>query len=837
MRTLGRLGVGTLALFLLAATTVWAQAPAPGPNEDQNVSQGDQNQVDQNQVDQNQGNQNPGDQNNPADSNQQDPPGRVARLQYMSGSVSVQPQGTGDWVEGSVNRPLTDGDNVWADKDSRAEMNVGTGILRIDSESSLTITNINENAVQVQLHQGALNLEVRRLYSGETYEVDTPNMAFTVQKPGEYRFDVDPNNDTSRVVVWRGEGDATGEGPAVHVGENQSARFSNGTSLTHEIAAAPGYDGFDDWGHLRDKREEGTVAARHVSPDVVGYEDLDEYGSWKNEPEYGDVWYPSSVAVGWAPYRYGHWIWVSPWGWTWVDDAPWGFAPFHYGRWVYAGGYWGWAPGPLWMRPYYSPALVAWFGGAGWGVGLGFGGGYGYGWCPLGWNEPFIPWYRHSFGYYGRVNFTNIHVRNVGVINRYYGGREAFHGYSNLRFPGGRTAVSRETIIGARSVNRSMVRVSENQFSRASLGGRVNLAPTRESRLGINAGRHAAVPPQRAFSRPVVSRMGGPSRGNFGGANAGIHNNHETAVRGMGNVNRNVPRPPEGNRGGFNGRAQANSNVRTNGGAERGSFSNRGSANVPRPPEGNRGGFNARTEANSNVRTNQNAERGSFSNRGGGSANVPRPPANGVRGGERSDTAVGSRGSMRGDPSGGRSNGSSMPAQRSAPRPSEGNTNRGGGNSNHGGDHSGSHGSSGHTMNYVPRPSGRVLPAGNYSASTRSYGGQQGYRRYSSSNSREAYGSNSRAYSGSSYTARPSYGGSAYGGSSRSYPQYSSRSYGAPSYRSAPSYRGSAPSYHASAPSYHGGGGSAYHGGGGGGSFHGGGGGGGHSSGGHSGHR
>jgi len=816
MKTLGRLGFATFILFLLAATAVWAQEPPPP--EDQSVDN--------------------------QSANQADPPGRAARLQYTTGSVSIQPEGNGDWVEGSVNRPLTNNDNVWTDKDSRAEVNAGTGILRMDSESSLTITNITENAVQVQLHQGALSLEVRRLYDGEVYEVDTPNMAFTVQKPGEYRFDVDPNGDTSRIVVWKGEGDATGEGPAVHLREHQSARFSNGTSLTHEIAEAPGYDGFDDWGHIRDRRNEGSVSARHVAPGVVGYEDLDEYGSWRNDSTYGDVWYPSGVAADWAPYRYGHWVWVGPWGWTWVDDAPWGFAPFHYGRWVYAGGYWGWAPGPIYARPYYAPALVAWFGGPGWGVGLGFGGGFGYGWCPLGWNEPFIPWYHHSFGYYRNVNFTNIHVRDFGRFNRYYGGRESFRGYSNLRYPGGRTAVSRETIIGARPVGRSMVRVSSNEFSRAPLGGRVGLTPTRASRLGVNAGRAASVPPQRAFSRPVVSRMSTPSRN--GGFNRGFGNNNErnigsmgrndNANRGFGNMNRNVPRP--GNNSSFGQRTEANSNLRMNQNGDRGSFSNRNgsSANIPRP------GNNGRMEANSNIRTNSNADRGSFSNRG--SANVPRPPAS--FGGRSSEGNARVNDSGRGS-FGGRS-GSNMPAERSAPRSSEGNGNRGGDR--------GSQNSrpQGHSMNYVPRPSGPVRPAGNYSASTRSYGGEQAYRGYSS-NSRESYGSNSRSY-GSAERAygSPNYGSRNYGSSSSrspyagsygnsgrsSYPQYSARSgggYSAPSYRSAgPSYRSSAPSYHASAPSYRGGGGGgggSYRGGSsGGGGFHGGGGGGGHTSGG-----
>src|SRR5437867_2038574 len=121
----------------------------------------------------------------------QDPPSRAARMQYMSGSVSVQPHGTDDWVSGTLNRPLTNADNVWADKNSRAEISVGTGLIRIDSESSLTLTNIAENMVQLQLHQGAMNLHVRRLYDNETYEVDTPNQSFPIRKPGDYRFDVD----------------------------------------------------------------------------------------------------------------------------------------------------------------------------------------------------------------------------------------------------------------------------------------------------------------------------------------------------------------------------------------------------------------------------------------------------------------------------------------------------------------------------------------------------------------------------------------------------------------------------------------------------------------------
>ena len=442
-----------------------------------------------------------------------DPPGRVARLQYIAGSVSIQPRGTEDWVAGSVNRPLTTSDNIWADKDSRAELNVGTGVLRVNGETSLSLTNISDNTVQVQLHQGTLNLRVRKLYRGEIYEVDTPNIAFTVQKSGEYRFDVGASGDVTLVTVRKGEGDATGDGPAVRVRAHERARFSGGTSLAHEIYEAPALDGFDDWCHVRDRREGGYYSARYVSPGVIGYEDLDEYGSWRVVPAYGAVWVPASIATGWAPYRYGHWVWISPWGWTWVDDAAWGFAPFHYGRWIYAG-YWAWVPGPVYVRPIYAPALVAWFGG----VGLSFGNGYG--WCPLGYGEPFIPWYGGSRHYFRSVNITNTHITNITYItNNYYnngGGprREPPQRLANLKAPGAVTAVPQHTIVNSLPVAKEAMPLSEKEaraLASDRLGSKVDIAATRASMLGANAGKSTATPPERAFARPVVSRIAPPA--------------------------------------------------------------------------------------------------------------------------------------------------------------------------------------------------------------------------------------------------------------------------------------------------------------------------------------
>ena len=546
MKKFGRLFQVSFLAALLAVTTATisaaAQDTAPPPPDQQSGNPGDQTPPPSEQTGPSvqdlppagqpqSGNQSyptqqapppPADQPMPSTSgNQTDPPGRVAGLGYMTGSVSVQPQGTGDWVQGALNRPLTIGDNVWADKDSRAELNLGTGVMRISSETSLTLTNVTNDAVQVQLHQGTLNVHVGKLYDGEVYEIDTPNQAFTVTKSGDYRFDVDPNGDTTLVTVWKGEGEATGQGPSVRVHAGEQARFSNGNSLQHQISAAPAPDGFDDWCKVRDKREDNSISARYVAPGVVGAGDLDEYGAWRQTPDYGPVWIPSTVSPGWAPSSDGQWIYQSPWGWTWVDAAPWGFAPFHYGRWVSFGGYWGWAPGPYWARPWYAPAMVAWFGGPGFGIGFGFGFGGGFGWCPLGWGEPFFPWYGAGRGYFRNVNISNTRITNINnVTNNYYNNRNggSSYGRNGVGMPryataGGLTAVSRNTLENGLSVRGNTAKVSPSalrNLSSASIN-RPNVSPTRASVLGSKAGQPAARPSAGVTSRPTVSRMTPPS--------------------------------------------------------------------------------------------------------------------------------------------------------------------------------------------------------------------------------------------------------------------------------------------------------------------------------------
>src|SRR5512146_1824822 len=350
---------------------------------------------------------------------QVDPPARVARLANISGNVSYTPAGENDWVQAQLNRPVVTGDRLWTADGARAELQVGSSTVRLDYGSNFDFLNLNDQLAQMELTQGTLNLDVRRLHGDETYEVDTPTIAFIADRVGDYRVDVDAQSGSTTVTARRGGGDAIGEGgKRLTIEEGQSVRFNDSQLIDYQVNRIGAPDDFDRYVSARDERYARTPSRNYVSPDAVGYEDLDEYGSWDDVPQYGHVWYPTSVAVDWAPYHDGHWVWVDPWGWTWVDDAPWGFAPFHYGRWAYIDSRWGWVPGPVDIEPVYAPALVAFVGGGGFGISVSFGGPIG--WFALGPGDVYFPGYHCGRDYFDRVNIGNTYV-NQTVVNNYYG--------------------------------------------------------------------------------------------------------------------------------------------------------------------------------------------------------------------------------------------------------------------------------------------------------------------------------------------------------------------------------------------------------------------------------
>jgi len=295
----------------------------------------------------------------PSADDTQDPPSRVARMSYMDGSVSMQTGGTGDWGSAAKNRPVTIGDKLWTDKDSRAELQAGQASIHLGSMTALSFLNLDQNVIQMRLAEGHVNFRVRELRQGEIYEIDTPNLAFTVREAGAFRVDVNENGDYTNVSVIRGKGEVAAGGQTYPVNAGERADISGtDANVTYIPGSASEPDPLDRWAQERNIKEDQSPSARYVSRDTVGYDDLDDYGTWKEEPEAGNVWVPNNVSPDWAPYSDGNWAYVAPWGWTWVGAEPWGFAPYHYGRWNYYGGYWGWSPGPIYATPYYGPAFV-----------------------------------------------------------------------------------------------------------------------------------------------------------------------------------------------------------------------------------------------------------------------------------------------------------------------------------------------------------------------------------------------------------------------------------------------------------------------------------------------
>jgi hypothetical protein len=702
--------------FAFAATAAYAQAQDAPPsdtsaNYDMQAS-GDQSNYD-------------------APDNGQDPPTRVARLSFVDGSVSFQPGGQGDWAQAMRNRPVSIGDKIWADNNSRAEIQAGDASFHLASMTALSFLNMDDQTTQVRLAEGTINFRIRELREGDVYEVDTPNLSFNVTEAGAFRIDVNENGDATRVTAIRGEGEVTANGQTYTVRAGERGEFNGvDNNVTYLVTAAPEPDEFDQWSNDRDLKEDNSISARFVSRDVPGYSDLDDNGTWNEEPDYGPVWYPNTVDAGWAPYSYGYWNYVGPWGWTWIGYEPWGFAPFHYGRWAFIGARWGWCPGPHYARPVYGPAFVGFLGG---GFGRGFGGGIG--WFPLGFREPFRPWYHTSGVYYRNININNTRITNTTIINN----RGANFNYAYARNTRAVTVASRNNFVSGQAINRGAFRVNEAALRSAQVTNRTGFTPTRQSFAGVAASRgNIARPPSAVQNRAVMARTSpapgaanlpvrnvagansqvgrggfnrnagsrGPVMGRTAGTGAAANSNRPPSAQGGRPQSHVLTAPADsgGNRNPGNNRNSRNwsaqGNVTDHGRAPVGFGSNSGNANrSDRPPSpgsgNNRSGYSVNPQSNgSSNRPDNSPSRGSSNTNDRGTSNVqqrsysppsrsnPFPSQPQSRG-----NSVAPRGPS-GPPAPSRSY--SPPSRSSAPSPSSG----GGGSRSSGGSHGGGNSSS-----------------------------------------------------------------------------------------------------------------------------------------------
>ncbi|MGH8855079.1 MAG: DUF6600 domain-containing protein, partial [Telluria sp.] len=329
-----------------------------------------------------------------------EPPGRVGRVSLAQGKVSISTDVGETATEALVNWPVTTRNLITTEPNGRTELRIGSTAIRIDGDSSLEVTELDDDSLRLRLHYGSASVRILSEDVLPEFELATPQGRVRMLRPGRLRVDAERVRDTSVVSVFEGEAQVDGGGASLTIRAGRSAELGDDDVRTLQARR----DAFDDWSLARDRALDGSRSARYVSTDMTGYEELDRHGSWQDDVEYGPLWMPS-VASSWVPYRDGRWTWIAPWGWTWVDNAPWGYAPFHYGRWVQVRNRWAWAPGHVHRRPVWSPALVGWVGGSGWSVHFNqHGSRPATGWYPLGPRDRYVPGYRLSDERLRRLN-------------------------------------------------------------------------------------------------------------------------------------------------------------------------------------------------------------------------------------------------------------------------------------------------------------------------------------------------------------------------------------------------------------------------------------------------
>ncbi len=428
----------------------------------------------------------------------------VARISIIQGDVNVKRGDTGDLVAAVVNAPLMTQDHLQTSPGSRAEVELDSAnLIRLAPNTDVGFADLEYHRYQVQLGAGTIIYRVLRDSNAQT-EVDTPSIAVRPAGQGESRISV-LDDGTTQITVRSGEveifsprgSQRVQSGHSILVRGNPSdPEFQN----TYEVAR----DQFDDWSATRDRELLASQSYQHVSRDIYGADDLDAYGNWVPS-QYGQVWAPRPPDANWSPYSEGQWSWEDYYGWTWVDNAPWGWAPYHYGRWFWNGGYgWSWWPGGGFGSYLWSPALVGFFGWGGFGLGFG-----GLGWCALAPFEIFHGWWGHGWGRDGwRGGYGGYGRGNVAGM------------YRNAAFRGGAMTAA------ANSFGRPGQRFSpatRAQLTNASLyRGQVPVSPTRASYQFSN--RQATANPRlaSAANRQFFQHQQFRNQASLGSAQRGI---------------------------------------------------------------------------------------------------------------------------------------------------------------------------------------------------------------------------------------------------------------------------------------------------------------------------
>ena len=280
-------------------------------------------------------------------------PVRMARFSVLSGGVNWRPTESTGWSAAQVNLPMQQGAQIYATGSSRAEVQFDDGAdMRLGGGAAATLTTMYSDDkgefTEVKLNSGLATFHL--VNKNSEYQIDTPTSSIKAVGPAVIRV-----GDTSGLEL------AVRSGSCSCSGASGTVSLSSGQFLEQPTDSAPySVDPLppeDAWDHYNDQRDQVCYRAHPNVPENIGLcsNDLEDYGSWRSDSQYGQVWTPTEPA-GWQPYQQGNWCYSGAVGWTWVGHESWGWAPYHYGTWVHRGWGWGWVPGP--STQCWSPAVV-----------------------------------------------------------------------------------------------------------------------------------------------------------------------------------------------------------------------------------------------------------------------------------------------------------------------------------------------------------------------------------------------------------------------------------------------------------------------------------------------
>ena len=400
------------------------------------------------------------------------PPSWVGRISSVDGPVSVRPAG-GAWGDSAVNDPVAAGMSVRTGAQGRVVLRFGAEAVALASGSEIDIAQLDDSGTQLVLRHGRIGVRLSRLDPARSIEIDMPHGSAWLLTPGEY--DISAGDERAgRLAVLDGRARFVGNGldKAVEAGNTVVLSGNDAVTATIDGTAA---DAIAEWWHSATAEPADPPALQYVAATMTGYDVLDKHGTWRNIAGIGPVWTPSTVPDDWAPYRFGHWRHIAPWGWTWIDDMPWGFAPSHYGRWTRIRGrdddepdHWGWVPGKIVANPAYMPAGVAFLGTAG--VGLSYPDAFSpaVAWFPLAPGETYWPDYTDDLAAIRRNNIGS--VDDTAAIDEAAAGdpsAEIVHG--DYRYRSFASIVPRSVFVAGRPVAPALVHLPQRRLANAPL--------------------------------------------------------------------------------------------------------------------------------------------------------------------------------------------------------------------------------------------------------------------------------------------------------------------------------------------------------------------------------